>query len=128
MVAGEVTLVTAVDIPSVATMAVATTADTVATVGVAATDGASDIGAIRTTSTDGAGDGDLALGGRTRIGNGDTHMATSTALGITLPTPTTIRRTALRAIGVLPMETTTLRHRIPPRNPRATQRNLGGPR
>jgi hypothetical protein len=88
----EVTMVTAAAIPTAATMAVAITvgADTmdtmVATVGTAATDGMADIGAIHTTVTAGA--GDLALGGRIGVGDGDTRMATATALGITLPTVT----------------------------------------
>jgi len=120
------TLVSAVGIPLAATMAVATTAamaGTVVTAGRAVTDGEADIGAIRATV--GAGDGvlDLALGGR--IGDGDTLMATSTVLRITHPTPTTIRRIALRAPGVPPMGTTTLRRQIPPRNPEATSRSLG---
>src|SRR6266702_1229935 len=107
------TLVSAVGIPLAATMAVATTAamaGTVVTAGRAVTDGEADIGAIRATV--GAGDG-------------DTLMATSTVLRITHPTPTTIRRIALRAPGVPPMGTTTLRRQIPPRNPEATSRSLG---
>lgn len=74
------TLVSAVDIPLAATMAVATTADSApmagmvvtAGVAVAVTDGEADLGAIHATV--GAGDGVLALGGR--IGDGDTLMAT----------------------------------------------------
>jgi hypothetical protein len=125
----EVTMVTAAAIPTAATMAVAITvgADTmdtmVATVGTAATDGMADIGAIHTTVTAGA--GDLALGGRIGVGDGDTRMATATALGITLPTVTITRRIALRATHALPTETTTLRHETPAQNLGATQQSLG---
>ena len=124
-------LVWVVDIPTEATMAVATTADSAPTAGVVATagmaatamDGVADIGAIQATV--GAGVSDLALGGR---GVGDTRIATSTALRITLPTPTTIRRIALQATGALPTRTTTLRYRIPPRDPEAAPQALGDPR
>lgn len=116
MVVARDTLVSAVDIPLPATIAVATMADsaamagTVFTAGVAVTDGEPDMGDIQATI--GAGDGvlELALGGR--IGVGDTRMATFTVLRIMLPTPT-IRRIALRATSVLPLGKTTLRHRIP---------------
>lgn len=116
MVAAEVTMATAADIPMPVTMAVATTVDT------AATDGMADIGAIRTTVTAGA--GDLALGGRIGVGDGDTRMATATALGITLPTLTITRSIALRATHVLPTGAMTLRLRIPAQNPGATQQSL----
>jgi len=131
MVAAEVTMATAADIPMPVTMEVATTeevamaattevATTVETVVMA---GMADIGAIHTTVTDGA--GVLALGGRIGVGVGDTRMATATALGITLLTLTTTRMIALRDTHVLPTGTTTLRHRIPVQNPGATPGSLG---
>lgn len=128
MVAAEVTMATAADVPTSVTMAVVTpvgadTTDTVvATAGAADMDG---VGAIHATVTDGAGVGVLALGGR--IGGGDTRMATATALRITLPTPTMTRLIALRDTHVLPTETTTLHHRIPAQNPGVTPANLGDP-
>lgn len=144
--AAEVTMATVADIPTASPMAVSTTVDavvmvglgategmaattvvmagTVATAGVAATDGAADFGAFH--ATDGAGDGilDLALGGRTGVG--DTRTATTdTALGITLPTLTTTRIIVLRDTHVLPTGTMILRLRIPDQNPGATQQCLG---
>jgi len=53
MVAAEVTMATAADIPTSVTMEVATTEDTVVMVGTGATDGTADIRAIHTTVTDG---------------------------------------------------------------------------
>ena len=130
MVAGEVTMATAADIPTSATMEVATTVDTGAMVGTGAMEGmaattvTADIGAIHTMVTDGAGDGVLALGGRTGVG--DTPMATATALGITLPTITITRIIVLWDTHVLPTGTMTLRLRIPAQNPGATpQRRTG---
>ncbi len=122
MVAAEVTMATAADIPTSVTMEVATTEDTVVMVGTGAMDGTADIGAIHTTVTDG--DWVLALGGRI-IGVGDTRIATATALGITLPTLTTTRIIVLRDTHVLPTGTMTLRLRITAQNPGATQQNLG---
>ncbi len=120
MVAAEVTMATAADIP--------TTEDTVVMVGTGAMDGmaatavgTADIGAILTTVTDG--DWVLALGGR--IGVGETRIATATALGITLPTLTTTRIIVLRDTHVLPTGMMTLRLRIPARNPGANQQSLG---
>jgi hypothetical protein len=128
MVAAEVTMATAADIPTSATMEVATTEDTGVMVGTEAMDGmaatavgTADIGAILIMATDG--DGVLALGGR--IGVGETRIATATALGITLPTPTTTRIIVLRDTLVHPTGTMTLRLRIPAQNPGATQQNLG---
>ena len=144
MVAAEVTMATAADIPMPVTMEVATTVDTVVmavttevattvdTVVMAVTTevattvdtvGTADIGAIHTTVMDGAGDGVLALGGR--IGDGDIRMATATALHIPLPTLTTTRMIVLRDTHVLPTGTMTLRLRIPAQNPGATQQILG---
>jgi hypothetical protein len=129
MVAAEVTMATAADIPTSVTVEVATTVDTVVmavTVEVATTVdtvGTADIGAIHTTVMDGAGDGVLALGGR--IGDGDIRMATATALRIRLPTLTTTRMIVLRDTHVLPTGTMTLRLRIPAQNPGATQQILG---
>ncbi len=127
MVAAEVTMATAADIPTLVTMEVATTEDTVVMVGTGAMDGvaattvgAADIGAMHTTVTDG--DWVLALGGR--IGVGDIRIATATALG-TLPTLTTTRIIVLRDTHVLPTGTMTLRLRIPAQNPGATQQSLG---
>jgi hypothetical protein len=114
MVAAEVTMATAADIPIPVTTEVATTVDTV---------GTADIGAIHTTVMDGAGDGVLALGGR--IGDGDIRMATATALRIPLRTLTTTRMIVLRDTHVLPTGTMTLRLRIPAQNPGATQQILG---
>jgi hypothetical protein len=121
MVAAEVTMATAADIPTSVTMEVATTEDTVVMVGTGAMDGTADIGAIHTTVTDG--DWVLALGGR--IGVGDIRIATATGLGITLPTLTTTRIIVLRDTHVLPTGTMTLRLRIPAQNPGATQQSLG---
>ena len=53
MVAAEVTMATAADIPTSVTMEVATTEDTVVMVGTGAPDGTADIRAIHTTVTDG---------------------------------------------------------------------------
>jgi hypothetical protein len=137
----EATLVTASDTPSVDIVAAATTAVTVAMAGVAhatagaggATVGASDIGV---TATDGAGDGDLASGGR--IGVGDIRMATATAHGITrltrmILTPTTVLQTIRRTIRILTMGTTILRRQIPagghgPRPTRTDRQDPGDPR
>jgi hypothetical protein len=128
MVAAEVTMATAADIPTSVTMEVATTEDTVVIVGTGAMDGmaatavgTADTGAIHTTVTDG--DWVLALDGR--IGVGDTRIATATAVGITLPTLTTTRIIVLRDTHVLPTGTMTLRLRIPAQNPGATQQSLG---
>ncbi len=132
IVAGEVTMATAADVPTSVTMEEATTVDTVVmavTTEVATTVvtvGTADIGAIHTTAMDGAGDGVLALGGR--IGDGDIRMATATALRIPLPTLTTTRMTVLRDTHVLPTGTMTLRLRIPAQNPGATQQILGDSR
>jgi hypothetical protein len=120
MVAAEVTMATAADIPTSVTMEVATTADTVVMVGTGAMDGTAD-GAIHTTVT--VGDWVLALGGRTGVG--DIRIATATALGTTLPTLTTTRIIVLRDTHVLPTGTMTLRLRIPAQNPGATQQSLG---
>jgi hypothetical protein len=121
MVAAEVAMATAADIPTSVTMEVATTEDAVVMVGTGAMDGTADIGAIHTTVTDG--DWVLALGGR--IGVGDIRIATATGLGITLPTLTTTRIIVLRDTHVLPAGTMTLRLRIPAQNPGATQQSLG---
>ena len=121
MVAAEVTMATAADIPTSVTMEVATTEDTVVMVGTGAMDGTADIGATHTTVTDG--DWVLALGGR--IGVGDIRIATATGLGITLPTLTTTRIIALRDTHVLPTGTMTLQLRVPAQNPGATQQSLG---
>jgi hypothetical protein len=120
MVAAEVTMATAADIPTSVTMEVATTEDTVVMDGTGAMDGTADLGAIHTTVTDG--DRVLALGGR--IGVGDIRIATATGLGITLPTLTTTRIIVLRDTPVLPTGTMTLRLRIPAQNPGATQQSL----
>jgi hypothetical protein len=131
MVAEEVTMATVADIPTSVTMEVATTEDAVVMVGTEAMDGmgatavgTADIGAILSTVTDG--DGVLALGGH--IGVGETRIATATALGITLPTLTTIRIIVVRDTHVLPTGTMILRLRIPAQNLGATQQSLGGRR
>jgi hypothetical protein len=127
VVAEEVTMATAADIPTPVTTEVATTVATavmVATMEVATTVdtvGTADIGAIHTTVMEGVGDGALALGGR--IGDGDIRMAMATALRIPLPTLTTTLMIVLRDTHVLP--TGTLRLRIPAQNPGATQQILG---
>jgi hypothetical protein len=125
MVAAQVTMATAADIPTSVIMDVATTEDTMVMVGtgamdgrVATTVGTADTGAIHTTVSDG--DWVLALGGRI----GDTRIATATALGITLPTLTTTRIFVLRDTHVLPTGTMTLRLRIPAQNLGATQQSL----
>jgi len=128
VVAEEVTMATAADIPTSVTTKVATTVATavmVATVEVATTVdmvGTADIGAIHTTGMDGVGDGVLALGGR--IGDGDIRMAMATALRIPLPTITTIRMIVLQDTHVLPKGTMTLRLRIPAQNRGAIQQIL----
>jgi phosphatidylglycerophosphate synthase len=130
-------MATAADIPTPVTMEVAITEDTVVMVctgamdGMAATTvGTAEIGAIHTPVTDGvlvlvlalA----LALGGHIGdIGVGDTHIATPTALGITLPTLTTTRLIVLRYTHALPTGTMTLRLRIPALKAGATQQSLG---
>jgi len=126
MVAAEVTMATAGDIPTSVTMEVATTEDTVVMVGTGAMDGmaatavgTADIGAIFTTVTDG--DWVLVLGGRIGV----TRIATAAALGIMLPTLTTTRIIVLRDTHILPTGTMTLRLRIPAQNPGATQQSLG---
>lgn len=127
MVAAEVTMATAADVPTSVTMAVATPVGADTTDTVVATAGVADIRAI--DATVGAGDGVLALGGRIGIGDGDIRMTTmDTALGITLPTLTTTRMIVLRDTHALLTETTTRRHRIPAPNPGLTPRNFGDPR
>jgi len=113
MVAAEVTMVTAADVPTSVTMVEATTVD------VADTTGMVEIGVIHTTVT--AGDGDSGLAGR--IGDGDTRMATAIALGMP-PTLTITRSIVLRAIHVLPMGPMPLRQGIPVQNPGATSGSL----
>jgi hypothetical protein len=124
-------MATAADIPTPVTMEVAITEDTVVMVctgamdGMAATTvGTAEIGAIHTPVTDGV--LVLALGGHIGdIGVGDTHIATPTALGITLPTLTTTRLIVLRYTHALPTGTMTLRLRIPALKAGATQQSLG---
>jgi hypothetical protein len=91
------------------------------TVDMVVTDGTAEVGAM-----DGAvGDGVLALGGRIGVGDGDTRMATATALRITLPTLTITRSIVLLDTHVLPMGVTTTRHhQILAQNPGATQQGL----
>jgi hypothetical protein len=87
--------------------------------------GAEDIGA-EDTVMDGAGDGDLALGGR--IGVGDTRMATTTARGITRPTLIIILTPTIR---ILTTGTTILHPQIPTHGPSPTRtdpQNPGNPR
>jgi len=86
-------------------------AGTVVPAGMEVPAGMADIGVIRGTDMDGAGDGALALGGR--IGDGDTRMATTViARGITLlRTLATIRTIVLPVIHVRPTAMVTL-HRI----------------
>ena len=110
----EATLGTAADIIT-ADIVAATTEVT------AVTAGAEDIG-VEDTVTAGAGDGDLALGGR--IGDGDIRMPT-TARGITRPTSiiltrTTVLRAIPRAIRIPATGTTILHPRIPTRGPSPT--------
>ena len=123
-VAAEVTMVTAADVRTWATMAEATMVDMADMAGMVATDGMAEIGAIHTTVTVTDTDGDSGLAGRIGVGDGDTRMATAIALGITLPILTITRRIALRATHVLPMGPTILRHRIPIQNPGATPGGL----
>jgi hypothetical protein len=112
---------------------VAHTREGVATTEVAAvTAGAEDIGAD--TVTDGA--GDLALGGRIGVGDGDIRMPTTTARGITRPTliiltRTTVLRTIPRATRILTTGTTILHRQIPTHGPSPTRtvpHNPGDPR
>jgi hypothetical protein len=117
---------TTADIVAVTTEDGATTEVAAVMVGLAgagATAGAEDIGA-EDTVTDGAGDGDLASGGR--IGVGDIRMATTTARDITRPTLIILTRT----IRIL--TTGTILHRqIPTHSPSPTRTlpsNPGDPR
>jgi hypothetical protein len=118
----EGTLGTAADTPLADIVAAATTAVAAAMAGVAeATVGAADIG---DTATDGAGDGDLASGGR--IGVGDIRMAMATARGITrltfmILTHTTVLQTIRRTIRILTTGTAILRRQIPAHGPRPTR-------
>jgi hypothetical protein len=82
--------------------------------GAGATAGAADIGG-EDTVMDGAGDGDLASGGR--IGVGDIRMTTPTARGITRQTLIILTRT----IQILATGTTTLHQQIPTRGPSPTR-------
>ena len=85
-------------------------AGTAPPVGMEATAGMADIGAIRGTDMDGAGDGALASGGR--IGVGGTRMAPTVTAPITLlRTLIPIQTIVLRVIHVRPTATVTL-HRI----------------
>jgi hypothetical protein len=128
MVAAEVTMATAADVPTSVTMEVVTPEDKVVMVGTEAMDGmaatavgTADTGAILTMATD----GDWVLPLRGRIGVGETRIATATALGITLPTLSTTRIIVVRDTHVLPTGTMTLRLRIPAQNPGATEQSLG---
>jgi hypothetical protein len=115
------------------------TADIVAaTTGVAAvTAGAEDIGA-EDTVTDGAADGDLALGGRIGVGDGGIRMPPAAARGITRPTSIILTRTTVlgaipRAIRILTTGTTILHRQIqiPTHGPSPTgtdPQNPGDPR
>jgi hypothetical protein len=85
--------------------------------------GAAGIGA-EDTVTDGA--GDLALGGRIGVGDGDIRMALTTALGITrlaliILTRTTVLRTIPRAILILTTGTAILHRQIPTHGPCPTR-------
>jgi hypothetical protein len=86
--------------------------------GAGATAGAEDIGA-EDTVTDGAGDGDLASGGR--IGVGDIRMATTTARGITRPT------LIILTIRILTTGTTILHRQILTHGPSPTRTDLRDP-
>jgi hypothetical protein len=127
----EATLGTAADTPLADIVAAATTAVAAAMAGVAeatvgaggATVGAADIG---DTAMDGAGDGDLASGGRIGVGDGDIRMAMATARGITrltfmILTHTTVLQTIRRTIRILTTGTTILPRQIPARGPRPTR-------
>jgi hypothetical protein len=94
-----------------------------------ATAGAEDIGA-EDTVTDGV--GDLALGGRIGVGDGDIRMATTTARGIMGPTliiltRTTVLRTIPRAIRILTTGTTIPHRQIPTRGPGPTRTDPQNP-
>jgi hypothetical protein len=88
--------------------------------GAGATAGAEDIGA-EDTVTDGAGDGDLASGGR--IGVGDIRMATTTARGITRPILIILTLT----IRILTTGTTILHRQILTHGPSPTRTDLQDP-
>jgi hypothetical protein len=118
----EATLGTAADTPTEDIVA-ATTEDGATTevaavmagaAGAGATAEAADIGG-EDTVMDGAGDGDLASGGR--IGVGDIRMATTTTRGITRQTLIILTRT----IRILTTGTTTLHRQIPTRGPSPTR-------
>ena len=82
--------------------------------GAGATAGAEDIGA-EDTVTDGAGDGDLASGGRTGVG--DIRMATTTTRGITRPTLIIL----IRTIRILTTGATILHRQILTHGPSPTR-------
>jgi hypothetical protein len=126
----EATLGTAADAPTAGI--VAATMEVVGTTeGAAVTAGAEDIGAEDTVT-----DGDLALGGRIGVGDGDIRMPTTTARGITRPiliilTRTTVLRIILRPIRILARGMTILHLQIPPHGPspiRTARQDSGDPR
>jgi hypothetical protein len=85
------------------------------------TAGAEDTGA-EDTVTDGA--GELALGGRIGVGDGDIRMATTrgiTHLDPIILTRTTVLRTIPRAIRIQPTGTTILHRQIPTHGPCLTR-------
>jgi hypothetical protein len=130
----EATLGTAADAHTAGTVAatVAATMEGVGTTeGAAVTAGAEDIGAEATVT-----DGDLALGGRIGVGDGDIRMPTTTARGITHPiliilTRTTVLRIIPRPIRILTTGMTILHRQIPTHGPSPTRtapQDSGDPR
>jgi hypothetical protein len=95
--------------------------DTAVMAGMVATDGTADVRAIHATVTDGVGEGVLALGGHIGVGDGDTRMATATALGGPIPTITPTITTRLPTIGILTTGTTILRRQVLAKAQRPTQ-------
>jgi hypothetical protein len=126
----EATLGTAADALTAGIVA-ATMEGVGTTEGAAATAGAEDIGAEDTVT-----DGDLALGGRIGVGDGDIRMPTTTARGITRPiliilTRTTVLRIIPRPIRILTRGMTILHRQIPTHGPspiRTARQDSGDPR
>jgi hypothetical protein len=119
---------TVVEVSTADIVEAATTERGAITEAAAVTAGVEDIGA-EDTVTDGA--GELALGGRIGVGDGDIHMPTTTTPGITRPTLILIRITVLRtiprAIRILTTAMTILHRQIPTHGPCPTKTDLQDP-
>jgi hypothetical protein len=121
--AAESTQGSSADAPMAAIVAATMEGGAITAVAAGATAGVEDTGA-EDTVTDGV--GELALGGRIGVGDGDIRMATTTAPGITrqaliILTRTTVLRTIPRAIQIQPTGTTILHRQIPTHGPCLTR-------